>query len=38
MVVAITKRQLDFGIREQIFYAEFGGMRNKHVLVKIIGE
>jgi len=38
VVVAITKGKLDFGTWEQIFYAEFDGMRNKHVLVKIIGE
>ena len=37
-VVAVTKGQLDFGTWEQIFYGEFDGMRNKRVLVKIIGE
>ena len=37
-VVAITKGQLDFGTWEQIFYYEFDGMRNKRVLIKIIGE
>jgi thiamine phosphate synthase YjbQ (UPF0047 family) len=30
--------QLDFGTWEQIFYGEFDGMRDKRVLVKIIGE
>ena len=38
VVVAITKGKLDFGTWEQIFYFEFDGRRNKHVLVKIIGE
>jgi len=38
VVVAITNGQLDFGTWEQIFYAEFDGMRQKVVLVKIIGE
>lgn len=38
VVVAITNGQLDFGPWEQIFYGEFDGMRNKRVLVKIIGE
>lgn len=38
VVVAITDGQLDFGPWEQIFYGEFDGMRNKRVLVKIIGE
>jgi secondary thiamine-phosphate synthase enzyme len=38
VVVAITKGKLDFGPWEQIYYAEFDGMRPKRVLVKIIGE
>lgn len=38
IVVAITNGKLDFGPWEQIFYGEFDGMRNKRVLVKIIGE
>ncbi len=37
-VVAITEGKLDFGPWEQIFYGEFDGMREKRVLVKIIGE
>ena len=37
-VVAITNGKLDFGTWEQIFYFEFDGRRNKHVLIKIIGE
>ena len=37
-VVAVTNGKLDFGTWEQIFYGEFDGMRNKRVLVKIIGE
>jgi secondary thiamine-phosphate synthase enzyme len=38
VVVAITEGKLDFGPWEQIFYGEFDGMRNKRVLIKIIGE
>jgi secondary thiamine-phosphate synthase enzyme len=38
VVVAITKGKLDFGPWEQIFYGEFDGMRNKRVLIKVIGE
>jgi len=38
IVVAITNGQLDFGPWEQAFYGEFDGLRNKRVLVKIIGE
>jgi len=38
VVCAITNGELDFGPWEQIFYGEFDGMRDKRVLVKIIGE
>ena len=38
VVVAVTQGQLDFGTWEQIFYGEFDGIRNKRVLIKIIGE
>jgi secondary thiamine-phosphate synthase enzyme len=38
VVVAVTQGELDFGTWEQIFYGEFDGIRNKRVLIKIIGE
>ena len=38
VVVAITEGALDFGPWEQIFYGEFDGMRDKRVLIKVIGE
>lgn len=38
VIVAITKGKLDFGPWEQIFYGEFDGLRDKRVLVKLIGE
>ncbi len=38
VVVAITAGRLDLGPWEQIFYYELDGMRDKRVLVKIIGE
>ena len=38
VVVAITAGQLDLGPWEQIFYGEFDGLRDKRVLVKVIGE
>ena len=38
VVCAITEGKLDFGPWEQIFYGEFDGLRDKRVLVKIIGE
>ena len=37
VVVAVTNGKLDFGTWEQIFYGEFDGMRQKRVLIKIIG-
>jgi secondary thiamine-phosphate synthase enzyme len=36
-VIAITGGTLDFGTWEQIFYYEFDGKRDKHVLIKVIG-
>ncbi len=38
VVISVPNSKLDFGPWEQIFYGEFDGMRNKRVLVKIIGE
>lgn len=38
VVAAITNGKLDFGTWEQIFYFEFDGKRDKHALIKIIGE
>ena len=38
VVMAVTNGKLDFGTWERIFYGEFDGMRDKRVLIKIIGE
>ncbi len=38
VTLAITGGQLDLGTWEQVFYFEFDGMREKRVLIKIIGE
>jgi len=38
VVCAITNGKLDFGTWEQIFYYELDGKRNKHALIKIMGE
>lgn len=38
VVIAITDGKMDFGPWEQVFYGEFDGLRQKKVLVKIIGE
>jgi secondary thiamine-phosphate synthase enzyme len=37
LTAPITKGQLDFGPWQQIFYAEYDGMRAKRMLVKITG-
>jgi len=38
VVIAVTNGKLDFGPWEEVFYGEFDGMRNKRILIKIIGE
>ena len=38
VVLPITKGKLDFGPWQQVYYAEFDGMRKKRVIIKIIGE
>lgn len=37
IVVPVTHGLFDFGTWQQIFYAEFDGLRNKRVLVKVVG-
>jgi len=37
ILVPITNGRFDFGIWQQIFYAEFDGCRSKRILVKIMG-
>jgi len=38
VILPITKGKLDLGPWEQVFYAEFDGMRRKRVVVKVMGE
>jgi secondary thiamine-phosphate synthase enzyme len=38
VLVPITKGQLDLGTWQQVYYAEFDGMRRKRVVIKVIGE
>jgi secondary thiamine-phosphate synthase enzyme len=38
VLVPITAGRLDLGPWEQIFYAEFDGLRRKRVIVKVMGE
>lgn len=37
LTAPVTKRKLDFGTWQQIFYAEFDGCRSKRILVKVTG-
>lgn len=37
VIVPITNSRLDFGPWQQIYYAEFDGMRKKRVIVKVMG-
>ena len=38
IVIPITDGKLDLGLYQTIYYAEFDGMREKEILVKLIGE
>lgn len=38
VTIPITKGRLDFGPWQQVYYAEFDGMRRKRVIIKILGE
>lgn len=38
VIVPVTAGKLDLGPWQQIYYAEFDGMRKKRVLLKVMGE
>ncbi len=38
VIVPVTDGRLDFGPWQQIFYAEFDGMRRKRLIIKVMGE
>jgi secondary thiamine-phosphate synthase enzyme len=38
VIVPITKSRLDLGTWQRVFYAEFDGMRDKRIIVKVMGE
>ena len=38
VVVPVTDGKLDLGPWQQVFYAEFDGMRRKRVVIKVMGE
>ncbi len=38
VIVPVTAGRLDLGPWQQIYYAEFDGMRRKRVIVKVMGE
>lgn len=38
VVVPVTEGRLDLGPWQQIFYAEFDGLRRKRVVIKVLGD
>ena len=38
VLVPVTNGKLDFGPWQQVYYAEFDGLRRKRVLIKVIGD
>ena len=38
VIIPITNGKLDLGPWQQVYYAEFDGMRRKRVVVKVMGE
>ena len=38
VIVPVTHGTMDFGPWQQIYYAEFDGLRRKRVIVKVMGE
>jgi secondary thiamine-phosphate synthase enzyme len=38
VIVPVTKGALDLGTWQQIFYAEFDGLRRKRMILKVMGE
>jgi secondary thiamine-phosphate synthase enzyme len=38
VMLPVTNGRLDLGPWQQVFYAEFDGMRQKRLIIKIIGE
>ena len=38
VVIPVTEGKLDFGPWQQVYYAEFDGMRRKRLIVKVMGE
>jgi thiamine phosphate synthase YjbQ (UPF0047 family) len=38
VILPITAGPLDLGLWQQVYYAEFDGMRRKRVVLKVMGE
>ena len=38
IILPITKRRLDLGPWQQVYYAEFDGKRRKRIVVKVLGK
>lgn len=38
VIIPVTDGKLDFGPWQEVYYAEFDGMRKKRLLIKVMGE
>ena len=38
VIIPVTEGRLDFGPWQQVYYAEFDGMRRKKMIIKVMGE
>ena len=38
VIIPVTEGRLDFGPWQQVYYAEFDGMRRKKAIIKVMGE
>ena len=38
VIIPVTAGRLDFGPWQQVYYAEFDGMRRKRLIIKVMGE
>ncbi|MHB8986802.1 MAG: YjbQ family protein, partial [Eubacteriales bacterium] len=38
VIVPVTNGKMDLGPWQQVYYAEFDGLRKKRVIIKVIGE
>jgi secondary thiamine-phosphate synthase enzyme len=38
VIIPVTEGKLDLGPWQEVYYAEFDGMRNKRIIIKVMGE